>query len=125
MYDYLAKIILIGPSGTGKSCLLHRFVKNEWRILSSQTIGVEFASKIVKVGNGPRRKRVKLQVSRMLSMLKARTQHDELTFFFSFGILLEPSVFDPYPAAIIAEVQALFLCTISPHIPHFKSFRIL
>ncbi|KAI9660085.1 MAG: hypothetical protein M1821_001437 [Bathelium mastoideum] len=62
MYDYLAKIILIGPSGTGKSCLLHRFVKNEWRILSSQTIGVEFASKIVKIGTGPRRKRVKLQL---------------------------------------------------------------
>ncbi|KAI9695249.1 MAG: hypothetical protein M1820_008768 [Bogoriella megaspora] len=62
MYDYLAKIILIGPSGTGKSCLLHRFVKNEWRVLSSHTIGVEFASKIVKVGTGPRRKRVKLQL---------------------------------------------------------------
>ena len=29
MYDYLAKVILLGPSGTGKSCLLHRFVKNE------------------------------------------------------------------------------------------------
>ncbi|KAK5001349.1 GTPase Ypt4, partial [Cryomyces antarcticus] len=62
MYDYLAKIILLGPSGCGKSCLLHRFVKNEWRALSSQTVGVEFASKIVKVGTGPRRKRVKLQL---------------------------------------------------------------
>ncbi|KAH7034706.1 ras family protein [Microdochium trichocladiopsis] len=62
MYDYLAKIILLGPSGTGKSCLLHRFVKNEWRILSSQTIGVEFASKIIKVGTGARRKRIKLQL---------------------------------------------------------------
>ncbi|KAG5943445.1 hypothetical protein E4U53_007053 [Claviceps sorghi] len=62
MYDYLAKIILLGPSGTGKSCLLHRFVKNEWRLLSSQTIGVEFASKIIKVGTGPRRKRIKLQL---------------------------------------------------------------
>jgi hypothetical protein len=85
MYDYLAKIILLGPSGSGKyvtlsllghlrgvgwfdinlshrSCLLHRFVKNEWRILSSQTIGVEFASKIIKVGSGARRKRIKLQV---------------------------------------------------------------
>ncbi|KAI5367237.1 Putative small GTP-binding protein [Septoria linicola] len=75
MYDYLAKIILLGPSNSGKSCLLHRFVKSEWRILSSQTIGVEFASKIVKVGdmgavNGtyrgrdaaPRRKRIKLQL---------------------------------------------------------------
>lgn len=84
MYDYLAKIILLGPSGSGKygalftdfvyvtasanacfafrSCLLHRFVKSEWRTLSSQTIGVEFASKIVKVGTGARRKRIKLQV---------------------------------------------------------------
>ncbi|KAK3341811.1 P-loop containing nucleoside triphosphate hydrolase protein [Lasiosphaeria hispida] len=62
MYDYLAKIILLGPSGTGKSCLLHRFVKSEWQVLSSQTIGVEFASKIIKVGTGARRKRIKLQL---------------------------------------------------------------
>ncbi|KAK7968031.1 P-loop containing nucleoside triphosphate hydrolase protein [Apiospora aurea] len=62
MYDYLAKVVLLGPSGTGKSCLLHRFVKSEWRILSSQTIGVEFASKIIKVGTGARRKRIKLQL---------------------------------------------------------------
>lgn len=62
MYDYLAKVILLGPSGCGKSCLLHRFVKGEWRVLSSQTIGVEFASKIVKVGTQGRRKRVKLQL---------------------------------------------------------------
>ena len=32
------------------------------RILSSQTIGVEFSSKIVKVGTGARRKRIKLQL---------------------------------------------------------------
>ena len=32
------------------------------RILSSQTIGVEFASKIIKVGTGARRKRIKLQL---------------------------------------------------------------
>ncbi|KAK5446739.1 hypothetical protein LTS15_009672 [Exophiala xenobiotica] len=62
MYDYLAKIVLLGPSGTGKSCLLHRFVKNEWRVLSSQTIGVEFASKIVKCGTAPHRRRIKLQL---------------------------------------------------------------
>src|SRR6201996_2632723 len=66
MYDYLAKIVLIGPSGAGKSCLLHRFVKSEWRVLSSQTIGVEFSSKIVKVGGssgtGQRAKRIKLQL---------------------------------------------------------------
>ena len=62
MYDYLAKVILLGPSGCGKSCILHRFIKGEWRVLTSQTIGVEFASKIVKVGNQGSRKRVKLQL---------------------------------------------------------------
>ncbi|KAH8150864.1 uncharacterized protein LAJ45_05045 [Morchella importuna] len=62
MYDYLAKIVLLGPSGCGKSCLLHRFVRGEWRVLTSQTIGVEFSSKIIKVGTGPRRKRIKLQL---------------------------------------------------------------
>ncbi|KAE8363645.1 P-loop containing nucleoside triphosphate hydrolase protein [Aspergillus caelatus] len=62
MYDYLAKVILLGPSGAGKSCVLHRFVKNEWRVLSSQTIGVEFSSRIVKLGIGPRRTRIKLQL---------------------------------------------------------------
>ncbi|KAJ9646485.1 GTPase Ypt4 [Coniosporium tulheliwenetii] len=62
MYDYLAKIILIGPSGSGKSCLLHRFTHSTFRTLSSQTIGVEFASKVVRVGSGSRRKRIKLQL---------------------------------------------------------------
>ena len=45
-----------------RSCLLHRFMKSEWRVLSSQTIGVEFASKIVRIGTGTRRKRIKLQL---------------------------------------------------------------
>lgn len=62
MYDYLFKILLVGPSGTGKSCLLHRFVHSSFRVLTSQTIGVEFASKILKIGTGSRRKRVKLQL---------------------------------------------------------------
>lgn len=62
MYDYLAKIILLGPSGAGKSCLLHRFVKSTFPVLSSQTIGVEFASRIIKIGTPGRRKRIKLQL---------------------------------------------------------------
>jgi Ras family len=46
----------------GRSCLLHRFLKGEWKGLTSHTIGVEFANKIVKMGSGTRRKRMKLQV---------------------------------------------------------------
>lgn len=52
-----------------RSCLLHRFVKGEWRVLSSQTIGVEFASKIIRVGTGSRRKRIKLQVCWRITLL--------------------------------------------------------
>jgi Ras-related protein Rab-4B len=66
MYDYLAKIVLLGPSGAGKSCVLHRFVRDEWRVLSSQTIGVEFSSKIVHIADrkssAHSRKRIKLQL---------------------------------------------------------------
>ncbi|KTW30265.1 hypothetical protein T552_00741 [Pneumocystis carinii B80] len=62
MYDYLIKLVIIGPSGSGKTCMLHRFVKNEFRTLSSHTIGVEFSSKVVKLGVGARKKRIKLQL---------------------------------------------------------------
>ncbi|KDN41438.1 ras-domain-containing protein [Tilletiaria anomala UBC 951] len=57
-YDFLLKCILIGESGTGKSCLLHHFVNNQFRTNSAHTIGVEFSSRIVKIGN----KNVKLQL---------------------------------------------------------------
>ncbi|KAJ4316230.1 hypothetical protein N0V94_005578, partial [Neodidymelliopsis sp. IMI 364377] len=51
----------------GESCLLHRFVRDEWRVLSSQTIGVEFSSKIVHIADRKssslsNRKRIKLQL---------------------------------------------------------------
>ncbi|KAF2128192.1 ras-domain-containing protein [Dothidotthia symphoricarpi CBS 119687] len=66
MYDYLAKVVLLGPSAAGKSCLLHRFVRDEWRVLSSHTIGVEFASKVVHIADrkahSAHRKRIKLQL---------------------------------------------------------------
>ncbi|KAL9639259.1 MAG: hypothetical protein Q9164_001043 [Protoblastenia rupestris] len=61
MYDYLAKVILLGPSGCGKS-VIPACTSRKGRVLSSQTIGVEFSSKIIKVGTGSRRKRIKLQL---------------------------------------------------------------
>lgn len=61
-YDFLAKVIIIGPSGVGKLCILHRFIKNEWNILASQTIGVEFSSKIVSIGPLSNHVKMKLQL---------------------------------------------------------------
>lgn len=48
-YDYLFKLVLIGDSGVGKSNLLSRFTKNEFNLESKSTIGVEFATRSLKV----------------------------------------------------------------------------
>ncbi|PSS05636.1 Ras-related protein [Actinidia chinensis var. chinensis] len=48
-YDYLFKLVLIGDSGVGKSNLLSRFTRNEFNLESKSTIGVEFATKSLKI----------------------------------------------------------------------------
>ena len=48
-YDYLFKLVLIGDSGVGQSNLLSRFNRNEFNLESKSTIGVEFATKSLKV----------------------------------------------------------------------------
>jgi Rab family protein len=56
--DYLFKAVLIGDSGVGKSNLLSRFAKGEFRLDSKPTIGVEFAYRNIRVGD----KLVKAQI---------------------------------------------------------------
>ena len=46
--DLIYKIVLIGDSGVGKSNLITRFTKDEFNIESKATIGVEFATKVIK-----------------------------------------------------------------------------
>ncbi|KAH6829123.1 RAB GTPase-like protein A1E [Perilla frutescens var. hirtella] len=48
-YDYLFKVVLIGDSGVGKSNLLARFTRNEFSQDSKSTIGVEFATRSIRV----------------------------------------------------------------------------
>jgi len=57
-YDFLMKYIIIGEAGTGKSCILHHFIHNSFKDHSQHTIGVEFSSRTVKLGE----KRIKLQL---------------------------------------------------------------
>ncbi|KAJ7225543.1 P-loop containing nucleoside triphosphate hydrolase protein [Mycena pura] len=57
-YDFLMKYIIIGEAGSGKSCLLHHFTHNSFKEHSQHTIGVEFSSRTVKLGE----KRIKLQL---------------------------------------------------------------
>ncbi|KAK3019251.1 hypothetical protein RJ639_004456 [Escallonia herrerae] len=48
-YEYLFKLVLIGDSGVGKSNILSRFTRNEFNLESKSTIGVEFATRSLKI----------------------------------------------------------------------------
>lgn len=49
MEDKAFKTIVIGAPGSGKSCLLTRYTKNEFIEGYNTTLGVEFASKVTKL----------------------------------------------------------------------------
>eukprot|EP01006_Ploeotia_vitrea_P053171 TRINITY_DN67760_c7_g3_i4.p1 TRINITY_DN67760_c7_g3~~TRINITY_DN67760_c7_g3_i4.p1 ORF type:complete len:265 (+),score=134.56 TRINITY_DN67760_c7_g3_i4:68-796(+) len=57
-YDYLVKVILVGDSGVGKSCLLKRYMGEEFDQEYVSTIGVDFEIKQVSMHG----QRVHLQI---------------------------------------------------------------
>jgi Ras-related protein Rab-1A len=57
-YDYLFKLLLIGDSGVGKSCLLIRFSDDMFMESYISTIGVDFKIRTVELDN----KVIKLQI---------------------------------------------------------------
>ena len=57
-YDYLFKLLLIGDSGVGKSCLLLRFADDTYTESYISTIGVDFKIRTIELGG----KTVKLQI---------------------------------------------------------------
>lgn len=55
-YDYLFKLLLIGDSGVGKSCLLLRFADDTYTESYISTIGVDFVSSRLREGGWQERK---------------------------------------------------------------------
>lgn len=45
----LLKVVILGDGGVGKSCLMNRFVSNQFDEHSFHTIGVEFLNKDVEI----------------------------------------------------------------------------
>eukprot|EP00753_Platysulcus_tardus_P017733 PLAT6473.4.p1 GENE.PLAT6473.4~~PLAT6473.4.p1 ORF type:complete len:206 (-),score=52.54 PLAT6473.4:125-742(-) len=57
-YDFLIKLLLIGDSGVGKSCLLLRYCEDSFTTTFITTIGIDFKIKSLEIGG----KKIKLQV---------------------------------------------------------------
>jgi len=57
-YDYLIKLLLIGDSGVGKSCLLLRFADDTFTPSFISTIGIDFKIRTIELDG----KRIKLQI---------------------------------------------------------------
>jgi len=49
--EYVFKLVLIGPGAVGKTSLMHRFVNDKFSHSYNVTIGVDFLSKQLKIGN--------------------------------------------------------------------------
>merc|ERR1712110_358768 len=57
-YDYLIKLLLIGDSGVGKSCLLLRFSDDSFTPSFITTIGIDFKIRTIELDG----RRIKLQI---------------------------------------------------------------
>jgi len=57
-YDYLFKLLIIGDSGVGKSCLLLRFSDDIFTDSFISTIGVDFKIRTIEIGGS----KIKLQI---------------------------------------------------------------
>lgn len=49
-FDYLFKLVLIGDSGVGKTCIIFRFVENKFDSSFITTIGIDFKIRTVEIG---------------------------------------------------------------------------
>ena len=49
-FDFLFKLLLIGDSGVGKTCIIFRFVENSFNPAFITTIGIDFKIRTVEIG---------------------------------------------------------------------------
>ncbi|KAK9538731.1 hypothetical protein VZT92_003883 [Zoarces viviparus] len=57
-YDYLFKLLLIGDSGVGKTCVLYRFTEDAFNSTFTATLGVDFKISTIELDG----KKIKLQI---------------------------------------------------------------
>lgn len=67
--DYLFKIVIIGDSHAGKSCLMNRFADNEFSSSFISTVGIDFKVKTIELEG----KKIKIQIYDTAGQCRFRT----------------------------------------------------
>uniref|UniRef100_A0A0R3RR85 RAB44 protein n=1 Tax=Elaeophora elaphi TaxID=1147741 RepID=A0A0R3RR85_9BILA len=49
--DRIFKVVFVGDSAVGKTCFLHRFCHNKFKLLFNATVGVDFTVKTIRLCN--------------------------------------------------------------------------
>ncbi|XP_070493660.1 ras-related protein Rab-8A [Chironomus tepperi] len=80
-YDYLFKLLLIGDSGVGKTCILFRFSENNFNTTFISTIGIDFKIRTIELDG----KKIKLQIWDTAGQERFRTI---TTAYYTMGIML-------------------------------------
>ena len=75
-FDYTFKIVMIGDSGVGKSCILLRFTDDKFNENFITTIGVDFRFKSIIIDN----KCIKLQMVKKINFYNKKKK--KKLFFF-------------------------------------------
>ena len=99
-YDFLIKLLLIGDSGVGKSCLLVRFADDAFSPSFITTIGIDFKIRTIELDG----KRIKLQIWDTAGQERFKTI---TTAYYrgAMGIMLVPSATStPAPSDPLALV---------------------
>jgi Ras-related protein Rab-8A len=115
-YDFLVKLLLIGESGVGKSCLLMRFAEESFTTSFITTIGIDFKIKTIELDG----KRIKLQIWDTAGQERFRTI---TTAYYrgAMGILLVYDVTDEQSFSRIRN----WIRNIEHHVPADGVDRIL
>uniref|UniRef100_A0A3Q2YK86 Ras-related protein Rab-13 n=1 Tax=Hippocampus comes TaxID=109280 RepID=A0A3Q2YK86_HIPCM len=80
-YDYLFKLLLIGDSGVGKTCVLFRFSEDAFNSTFISTIGIDFKIRTIELDG----KKIKLQIWDTAGQERFRTI---TTAYYRGGIML-------------------------------------